>query len=69
MIFLQTMTVVLRWGGFDIIEMVLKTDEKFIKKYNGCLPSKLPLFRCMLGDSSDNIKGIPFVFLKILHYL
>lgn len=37
----------------------LSTEESLLKKFHGVLPDKLPLFRAIVGDTSDNIKGIP----------
>lgn len=34
------------------------TSDTYVKKYKGCKPNKLPFYRAMIGDSSDNIKGI-----------
>lgn len=46
----------------DLIEIgrnEVATSEEFTKKFHGVTPDKLPFFRCIVGDSSDNIKGIP----------
>ena len=34
------------------------TDEKLVKKFKACPPNKLPYYRALIGDASDNLKGI-----------
>jgi DNA polymerase-1 len=55
---------VVRKTGKDgsLIEITSETvseAEEFVKKFYGVPPKKLPLFRSIIGDSSDNLKGIP----------
>lgn len=35
------------------------TSEKYFDKFNGCKICNLPLYRAMVGDNSDNLRGIP----------
>ena len=52
--------------GFDEVVNL----EQFTKKFHGVGPDKIVLFRSVVGDSSDNIRGIPRfprnVLLKII---
>jgi len=41
-------------------------DENYKKKYLGILASKIPLFKAIVGDKSDNIKGIERVPKDVL---
>ena len=43
----------------EIGEYEVTTQEEFTKKFHGVSPQKLPFFRAIIGDSSDNIKGLP----------
>lgn len=42
----------------EIGEYEVTQSEEFTKKFHGVNPKHLPFFRCIVGDSSDNIKGI-----------
>lgn len=41
-----------------INEDIYMTSEEFTKKFYSVPPKKLPYFRALTGDSSDNIKGV-----------
>lgn len=41
------------------------TDEKYVDKFCGCKIAKLPLYRAMVGDSSDNLPGFPRLRKKL----
>ena len=34
------------------------SEERFVKKYHGCPPERLPVFRAIVGDKSDRIGGL-----------
>lgn len=57
----------LRSGKFELVsrESYLK-DEKMFIKYQGVEPSKLPLYRAFVGDSSDNLSGYPRIRKKLV---
>lgn len=46
-------------GFEEITDEVVKTDEKFVKKFHGVDTAHITHFRAIVGDSSDKIKGIP----------
>lgn len=48
-----------------IDETVYATDPKYLDKFQGCSVSVLPLYRAMVGDSSDNLIGFPRMRKKV----
>lgn len=46
--------------GFECIDRrMVMTEEVFTKKFHGVDPEHIVFYRTIVGDSSDNIKGIP----------
>lgn len=53
--------IVTEWDGSNIIKTTLdtyKTSEKYEKAFLNCNPKKLTYYRCIVGDASDNMKGL-----------
>ena len=47
-------------GHFDVIDRSrVIHDDVFVKKFHGVDPEHIVEFRAIVGDSSDNIRGIP----------
>jgi len=45
--------------GMDIIDReALKTDKTLLRKFKGCSPEYLPVYRSIIGDKSDNLPGV-----------
>ena len=42
----------------EIGKREVMTEENFVKKYCGCSPENLPIFRSIVGDKSDNLNGL-----------
>ena len=58
----SNVSIIKKWNSLNDPELVTLTsyyeDEKLTKKFAGTHPNKLPFYRALCGDSSDNIKGI-----------
>ena len=53
--------IITEWDGAMPIKTTLdtyKTSEKYAKAFLNCVPHKLTYYRAIVGDSSDNMKGI-----------
>ena len=53
--------IITEWDGAMPIKTTLdtyKASEKYAKAFLNCVPHKLTYYRAIVGDSSDNMKGI-----------
>ena len=50
-------------------ETVYYSDEQYLGKFYGCQIGALTLYRAMVGDSSDNLKGVPRIRKRVAQAL
>lgn len=55
-------SIIRKWSKYGDLPIInrdtLVTDNKLLKKFGGCCPENLPIYRAIVGDSSDKIPSV-----------
>lgn len=58
----SNISIIKAWGDngpIILTEEGYLSSEKYLKEFHSVPPTQLPYYRAMIGDKSDNLKGIP----------